>query len=836
MTLSEKISQLNHDSPAIEHLGVPAYAWWNEALHGVARAGHATVFPQAIGLAATFNPPLIHEIATAISDEARAKHHYFVRNNVRVKYTGLTFWSPNVNLFRDPRWGRGQETYGEDPFLISALAVEFIRGLQGDHPKYLKTAAAAKHFAVHSGPEKTRHSDNYSASPKALIETYLPAFKAAVVDANVETVMCAYNRVNGTPACGNDLLLKEYLRGQWGFKGHVVSDCGALADFYGPSDHGLIQAPAVAAAWALNSGTDLNCSTQRLSTFANLAYAQQIGLVSMETIDDAVKRLFTTRFKLGMFDPEESVPYSQIPMSVVGSQEHLALAESAAEQSLVLLKNDGILPLSPDISVAVIGPNAANPEVLVGNYNGTPITPILPIEGIVERIGADSVNYALGSSLIADRFTNFTRVSAENLFHRDQDGNLQPGLVANYYNAAPAKAFTPKGHRPEASRVGDPVRSEIVPVVEAHWDRVPTDHTVFSNFSVSWHGILKPSSSGRYLFRSDASVKLDDKLVTSAIELKAGEEYELEVNRTYLEDSYRQMVEAQVRLSWVNTETENLTAQAVAVAQNSDVIIFMGGIDPTLEGEEMPVALDGFDSGDRTHLQLPKEQRTLLQVLQALGKPIVFVNFSGSAMALNWENKNANAIIQAFYPGEATGRALARILWGDINPSGRLPVTFYRSAKDLPDFKDYSFENRTYRYFSGDVLYPFGYGLSYTDFSYSSLQISRANDGSHSTIILTATITNTGSRDGADIAQLYIAMPDAPKPTPIRTLKGIQRVTLKSGESTVIHFALHDDDLQYVDNDGSVHAYHGKLVVTIGSGQESFVKNSQRVKTEITLN
>lgn len=834
MTLSEKVGQLNHDAPAIERLGIPSYSWWNESLHGVARAGKATVFPQAIGLASTFNPALIGEIATAISDEARAKHHYFVRNGVRAKYTGLTFWSPNVNLFRDPRWGRGQETYGEAPYLISALAVEFIKGLQGDHPKYLKAAAAAKHFGVHSGPEKTRHSDDYHATPKELVETYFPAFKAAVTKANVETVMCAYNLVNGEPSCGNDMLLKQHLRGDWGFKGHVVSDCGALADFYGPGDHALVSAPAVAAAWALNAGTDLNCSTQRLSTFANLVFAQQKGLVSLEAIDAAVKRLFTTRFKLGMFDPDDLVPYSKLPIDVVGSANHLALAEKAAEQSLVLLKNDGTLPLKDGTRVALIGPNAANPQVLVGNYNGTPINPILPINGIAARAGADKINYALGSSLIADRFSNFTIISAENLFHRDQNGELQPGLIADYYRADPVRAYTHSGHKPEASRVGEPVRSEIVSEINAYWDHIPTDDSVFSDFSVAWHGILKPVSSGRYLFRSDGSIKIDGKPVSGALSLNAEQEYTLEVDRSYLSDSYRQMVEAELKLQWVNTTPGNLTAQAVAAAQTAEVIIFAGGIDPTLEGEEMSVALEGFDSGDRTSLELPKEQRELLQVLHALGKPIVLVNFSGSAIALNWEAKNVNAVIQAFYPGEAAGKALASVLWGDVNPSGRLPVTFYRSAKDLPDFKDYSLDNRTYRYFTGDVLYPFGHGLSYTNFSYSDIQAPKVSK-SGATITLTATITNTGEHDGAEIAQLYISLPDAPKPTPIRSLKDVQRIELQKGESKTISFTLNAEDLEFVDTDGSSKPYTGKLIVTVGSGQEGHIKSEQLVKTEIAL-
>jgi len=835
MTLSEKIGQMYNDAPAIERLGVPAYDWWNEALHGVARAGKATVFPQAIGLAATFDKALLFDVASVISDEARAKHHYFAENGQRVRYTGLTFWSPNVNIFRDPRWGRGQETYGEDPYLTAELAVPFIQGMQGDDPSYLKTAAMAKHYAVHSGPEKTRHSDNYFSTPKDLRETYLPAFEAAVKKANVESIMCAYNRVNDLPACGSDPLLKDILRNEWGFQGHVVSDCGALADFYGPNDHALVMAPAAAAAWALSSGTDLNCGTGRLSTFANLAFALQFGMVSEDQIDAAVKRLFTTRFKLGMFDPAERVPYSAIPFSSVGSEQHLELALHAAERSLVLLKNDGVLPLKKDTKVAVIGPNAINPAVLIGNYHGNPIKPILPLDGIKQYVGEANVHFAPGSAIIADQYGHYRVIGAEYLFHEDEQGQLVPGLQADYYAADLEAGRIEHSYRIDqaAARVGEPVLTRIDPVIDFYWQKSPVDNQVRSEFGVVWKGVLVPPRSGDYLFKSDAEIQINGEVVEGLYTLAADEQYSLEVSRTFLRTKWGNPLEPEVKLSWVNT-SENFVANAVAAAQKADVILFTGGISAELEGEEMDIALDGFDHGDRTNLMLPKTQRELLEVLHALNKPIVLINFSGSAMALNWEQRNLNAIVQAFYPGEATGTALARLLWGEINPSGKLPITFYKSVDDLPGFKDYSFNNRTYRYYKGDVLYPFGHGLSYSQFRYGEI-VKPESITSGSSLTLSVDITNTSSINAAEVSQLYISMPDAPVSTPTRSLRGFERIEIKAGDSQTVTFEIPAEQLRYVDNEGNYQRYTGQLNVSIGSGQPGFVPPPQVQETSVTI-
>lgn len=824
MTLAEKISQMYNEAPAIERLGVAEYNWWNEALHGVARAGKATVFPQAIGLAATFNKPLLHEVATVISDEARAKHHYFVDEDVVFRYTGLTFWSPNVNIFRDPRWGRGQETYGEDPYLTGSLATEFITGLQGDDERYLKTSAMAKHFAVHSGPEKSRHSDDYHATPKDLHETYLPAFKAAVVDADVESIMCAYNRVNGDPACGNEMLLKDILRGKWGFDGHVVSDCGAIDDFYNPEAHDVVKAPAEAAAWAVKTGTDLDCGTSRLSTFTNLHFALQRGMVTEEDINTAVKRLFRTRFKLGMFDPEEQVPYSDIPMSVVGSEEHLQLAKEAAEQSLVLLKNGGILPLKPNTRVAVIGPNATNPAVLVGNYHGEPINPITPLEGIKQYVGEQNVVYAPGSPLIGDVYGHYQPVPAGNLFHRGDNGELQPGLVGAYYEADQKNGMAKE---PAFTRIDDNI--------DFYWKRSPIDNSVWDEFGIVWQGVLVPDETATYRFQSVADVQIDGKKVEGPVKLQAGKEYDFQASTTFLRTWWgNNPLEPSVAVSWINS-SRDLAKEAVAAAKQAEVVLFMGGISPLLEGEEMPVELEGFDHGDRTRISLPKEQVALLKQLEATGKPVVLVNFSGSAMALNWEDKNLDAIVQAFYPGEATGSALANVLWGEVSPSGRLPVTFYRGVDDLPGFKDYSMKNRTYKYYQGKPLYAFGHGLSYSTFSYSDLQapdrIKAGND-----LELQVTLKNEGPMPAAEVSQVYVTLEDAPVSVPLRELVAYTRTELAAGEDHHLTLRIPAERLSYVDNQGVHQPYTGRINVSVGSGQPGYVDAQQIAQARVTVN
>ncbi|NVK55022.1 MAG: glycoside hydrolase family 3 C-terminal domain-containing protein [Alteromonadaceae bacterium] len=836
MTLEEKIAQMYNDAPAIERLKVPAYDYWNEALHGVARAGNATVFPQAIGLAAMWDKALLHEIATVISDEGRAKHHYFKNAGITARYTGLTYWSPNINIFRDPRWGRGQETYGEDPYLTGELGVEFINGLQGDDDTYLKTAATAKHFAVHNGPEITRHSDNYVVSDKDLYETYLPAFEKAVVEADVEAVMCAYNRVNDLPACGSDMLLKEVLRGKYQFDGHVMSDCGAIADFYDPKAHNVTGAPAAAAAWAVTSGTDLNCGTGRLSSFANLNFAVQKGLISETLIDHAVERLFMTRFKLGMFDPDEQVGYASHKMDEVGSDEHLALTQKATERSLVLLKNNGVLPLKKDVKVAVIGPNADNRDVLLGNYNAQPINPVTVLDGIQDYIGEDAVTSAPGSALIADVYGHWQVLDSDVLFHTNENGERVAGLKAEYFEVAtlPVTDFT--NTHTKSKIIGEARASEVLSSLELYREVSPVTNKVLDDFGMVVSGELVPETSGTYRFDGEGEVAIDGEVVSGAITLTAGQSYDISVTKIFATDQLTNTdhrMRAKWQMSWLNT-SEALLDNAKAAAKDADVIVMAVGISPRIEGEEMPVKLDGFNYGDRSSIDLPAEQSALIKAMEALGKPVVLVNFSGSAMALNWEQENVDAIVQAFYPGEATGTALARILWGEVSPSGRLPVTFYHNLDGFAAFDDYDMTNRTYRYFDGDVLYPFGYGLSYANFSYSGLNAPEALSAGND-LTLSFTLENDGEMDAEQVSQLYVSMPDAPVDTPKVALKGFTRTAVNAGESTQVSMVVPAEELVYINDKGDKVPYTGALHVSVGNGQPQFAADGEVVKTVITL-
>jgi len=666
LTLDEKISQMMNASPAIERLGIPAYDWWNECLHGVGRAGLATVFPQAIGLGATWDKELIYKVATAISDEARAKHHEFVRNNSRRRYQGLTFWTPNINLFRDPRWGRGQETYGEDPYLTGKLAVQFVKGLQGDHPKYFKTISTLKHYVVHSGPEPERHTFDAVTDKRDFLESYLPHFEMGIKEGKAYSVMCAYNRYNGEACCGSGYLLNQILRKEWGFEGYIVSDCGAIADIY--RGHKIVGTPAEAAALAVKSGTDLECA----SVYQNLKEAVGKGLITEQEIDVAVKRLFTARIKLGMFDPPEMVPYAQIPYSVNDCQEHKELAHLTACKSIILLKNQGnLLPLRKDIGkVAVIGPNSDEVFVLLGNYNGTPSDPVTPLRGIREKLaGKSEVFYARG---------------------------------CNWVEGMPGQ---------------------------------------------------KPSDS--------------------------------------------------------------LISEAVEVAKNADVVIMCMGITPRLEGEEMRVNADGFRGGDRTRIDLPDVQQELIKKIHSLGKPVVLVLLGGSAITVNWENENIPAIIHAWYPGQAGGNAIADVIFGDYNPAGRLPVTVYKSVNDLPPFEDYNMKNRTYRYFTGEPLYRFGYGLSYTTFEYSGLKV-KNNNKAGSPVQVSVNVKNTGQREGEEVVQVYVSNLSASVPVPLRTLKGFTRIALKPGETKKLHFTLKPDDFSFVDENFERVVKPGKFLISAG--------------------
>jgi len=636
LSLAEKVQQMRNAAPAIPRLGIPAYDYWSECLHGVARAGTATVFPQAIGMAAAWDVPLLHQAADVIATEARAKHNdYAVKHNGdSARYFGLTFWTPNINLFRDPRWGRGQETYGEDPFLTARLGVAFIRGLQGDDPKYVKAMACAKHYAVHSGPELERHRFDVAPSERDFYETYLPQFEAAVREGRVGAVMGAYNSVYGRPACASPLLLTDLLRKQWGFDGHVVSDCGAIYDIY--ANHKFTATPAEAAAAAVKAGDDLCCGTD----YNSLVRAVKKGLISEKEIDTAVGRVLEARFRLGLFDPPGKVPGAQIPISQNDTPAHEALALKMARESIVLLKNDSLLPLdrAKIKRIAVIGTNASSVAVLLGNYNGTPARPMTILDGIKSVAG-----------------TNIRVI---------------------YEPACP--------------------------------------------LALRKDGTDKPNAQ--------------------------------------------------------------MWTRAIAAAWMSDVIIYVGGISPRLEGEEMKVDYDGFSGGDRTEIELPSVQNELLKALQATGKPVVFVNCSGSAIAMPWEATNLPAILQAWYPGEQGGRAVADILFGDVNPSGRLPVTFYRATADLPAFDNYSMSNRTYRYFNGRADFAFGHGLSYTKFDYNSPKLNGTNFTANDTIKLTFSLLNAGAWDGDEVAQVYFRHVNSARPQAKLALCGFVRIHLQASQ------------------------------------------------------
>lgn len=682
MTPDEKVKQMLHEAPAIEHLGVPRYNWWNEGLHGVARAGIATVFPQAIGMASAWSADLIHEIAVTTSVEARAKHHDAVRSGkVGEHYYGLTLWSPNINIFRDPRWGRGQETYGEDPYLTARLGVAFIRGLQGDDPRYLRTAACAKHYAVHSGPEADRHHFNAEVSQKDLWETYLPAFEAAVCEARVEAVMGAYNRTNGEPCCASFTLLEDILRQRWGFEGHVVSDCWAIIDIY--KHHQVTATPEEAAALAVKAGCDLNCGV----TYSALVDALEQGLIDEATIDLSVKRLMMTRMRLGMFDPTEMVEYAQTPIEVNDCAEHQALALRAAHESMVLLKNaDDFLPLDKFIgTIAVIGPNAADAAVLLGNYHGTPSQPVTLLQGIRDKVGPQTqVLYARGC------------------------------------------------------------------------------------------GIMGQDTSGY--------------------------------------------------------------AEAVAIAQQADVVVFVGGLSQVLEGEEgqhESVPEGEMSQGDRRSIELLPVQENLLRQLHATGKPVVLVLVNGSAIAVNWADANLPAILEAWYPGQAGGTAVADVLFGDYNPGGRLPVTFYRSVDDLPDFSDYNMENRTYRYFRGEPLYPFGYGLSYTTFTYDNLRLSAGQIAAGDSVEVSVDVTNTGQRAGDEVVQLYLSDVVASTRVPQRSLAGFARLSLEPGHTVTATFTITPQQYALVNERGQRVIEPGTFDVFVGGGQPGFADGLGR-RFEVT--
>jgi beta-glucosidase len=823
MTLEEKVLQMMNAAAPVERLGIPAYEWWNEGLHGVARAGIATVFPQAIGLAATWDTNLVREVADAVSTEARAKHHEFVRRGERGRYKGLTYWSPNINIFRDPRWGRGQETYGEDPFLTSRMGVAFIRGLQGDDPRYLKVAATAKHFAVHSGPEPERHSFDARADERDLQETYLPAFRAAVVEARAESVMCAYNRMNGEPACANKRLF-DILRREWRFGGHVVSDCAAIADIW--KNHKFVKTEAEASALAVKSGTDLTCGRE----YTSLTQALRDGLITEAEIDVAVKRLMLTRFRLGMFDPPEMVSYARIPFSENDSPAHRALALKAAHESIVLLKNaQNTLPLKKDVkTVAVIGPNADAPEVLLGNYNGQPSKSVTPLEGIRNKVSPSTKvlyspgMYKAGASVATVDASALTAGGA----------GSPAGLKGEYFDNAELK--------------GVPVRVRMDAQVSFDWGELsPAPRVPVDNFSVRWTGRLTAPESGKYLFgfagNGGFRVLFDGKPVvedwenrrtrslTKDVQLEAGRDYDLRVE--YRENANQN---AAARLVWSPPSGERLLREAaLSRAREADVVVLVMGINPSVEGEEMNVRAEGFRSGDRTDISLPKPQEELLKEVNALGKPVVLMLLGGSALAVNWADEHVAAIVNAWYPGEEGGTAVADVLFGDYNPAGRLPVTFYKSVSQLPPFEEYGMQGRTYRYFRGEPLYPFGFGLSYTKFSYGNLKLDAGRVKAGASVRVSADVRNVGDRAGDEVVELYLTDAAASVPAPVRSLAAFARVTLKPGERRRVTFTLKPEQMTVVDERGRRVIEPGEFLVSVGGKQPGFNGRADAATTGI---
>ena len=699
MTLDEKISQMLDVAPAIERLDVPAYNWWNEGLHGVARAGHATVFPQAIGLGATWDEDLIHRVAEVISTEARAKYNDAVAHGNRARYFGLTFWSPNINIFRDPRWGRGQETYGEDPYLTGRLGVAFVRGLQGDDPKYLKTVATPKHYAVHSGPEVLRHQFNVPVSAHDLMDTYTPAFRATIVEGKAQSVMCAYNSVSGAPACANEALL-GVLRKNWGFNGYIVSDCGAISDIY--AGHRYVLTIEQAAALAVKSGTDLSCGDE----YRYLREAVRNRLLSTADIDQAVRRLFTARFRLGMFDPSEMVPWSSVLMTENDSESHRQLALQAARESIVLLKNEnGFLPLKKNYKrIAVIGPNADSLDILLGNYNGTPSQPVTPLAGMKKRFGEANVIYARGSLL------------------SETSAAPEPGDV---------------GHAPDGT----------------------------------------PSAP-------------------------------------------------------------DLLTPAVQAARNADVVVAFVGISPHLEGEEMTdVSAPGFFGGDRVDMDLPRPQQEMLEAVAATGKPLVVVLLNGSALAVNWAQQHAAAILDAWYPGEEGGTGIANVLAGDYNPAGRLPITFYKSIVQLPPFAKYSMAGRTYRYFRGEPLYRFGDGLSFSHFEYNDLALNTTEPRAGQPLEIKVSVRNTSQAEGDEVVELYLDRSLSSPDMPFRSLQAFRRIHLNGGESRAVTFSLDPRQLAFVDAEGKLVATPGQYTISVGGRQPEMkgLSSHEILQKQITI-
>jgi beta-glucosidase len=813
MTLAEKATQMQNNSAEVPRLKIPAYQWWSEALHGVINDG-VTEYPEPVGLAATFDAPGIHTMAAQIGVEGRIKHVQNLREGHTGIMGGLDFWSPNLNIFRDPRWGRGQETYGEDPFLTGRMGVAYVTGLQGEDPKYYLAIATPKHYAVHSGPEPTRHFADVDVSKHDEVDTYEPAFRAAIVEGKAGSVMCAYNAINGQPACANQYLLQDQLRGKWGFQGYVVSDCDAVRDV--AANHRYEPTQAQGAAISVIRGMDNECVTftSRFGDPVEKAYidAVQQGYLPESVLDTALVRLFTARIKLGMFDPPDMVPYTKIDEKKLDSTEHRQHARRLANESMVLLKNDGVLPLKSGIKkIAVVGPLADQTRPLIGNYAGQPTHIVSIIDGLKAEFPNATITFVPGTQFLR---TDGTEVPDALL--TTPDG--KPGLKADYKEGM---RRGPGG--PDSPTIVS--RTEIN--VKLSGANLPSEVAGKKTFGVQWSGFLTPTESGDFLLGIRCAgfcrVAADGKQIALAF---GGGGLASQVGRVHLDKSRKTALEisygsrdgkAQAELIW--TKANNAPSpEAITAARSADVVIAVVGITSQLEGEEMPVAEPGFLGGDRTNIDLPQPEEDLVEAVASTGKPLAVVLMNGSALAVNWINEHANAVLDAWYPGEEGGAAVAETLSGKNNPAGRLPVTFYKGVDQLPNFEDYGMANRTYRYFSGKPLYPFGYGLSYTKFSYSDLSVPTAAIAAGQPLSADVTVTNVGKAAGDEVVQLYLKFPQV-KGAPRVALRGFQRIHLEPGASQQVHFDLKPRDLGMVTEDGNPIIAQGDYTVSIGGGQ-----------------
>jgi beta-glucosidase len=816
MTLAEKATQMQNNSAAVTRLNVPAYQWWSEALHGVINEG-VTEYPEPIGLAATFDAPGIHAMAAQIGIEGRIKHVQNVREGHTGIMGGLDFWSPNLNIFRDPRWGRGQETYGEDPFLTGRMGVAYVTGLQGDDPKYYLAIATPKHYAVHSGPEPTRHFADVDVSKHDEVDTYTPAFRAAVVEGKAGSVMCAYNAINGEPACANEFLLQDQLRGKWGFKGYVVSDCDAVRDV--AANHRYRPTQAQGAAISVIRGMDNECVTftSRFGEPVEKAYidAVQQGYLPESTLDTALIRLFTARIKLGMFDPPDMVPFTKIDEKELDSAEHRAHARKLANESMVLLKNDGLLPLKPGIKkIVVVGPLADQTRPLIGNYAGQPTHIVSILDGLHAEFPTAAITFVAGTQFLR---TDGTPVPDSLL--STPDG--KPGLKADYNEGM-------RRGPPVPGTSTAPISSRTEPNVNLTDQNLPPEIAGRKIFGVQWSGFLTPVDSGDFLLGIRAAgfarLTADGKQV--AVAFGGGGGPASGVGRVHLEKGRKVALDisygsrdgkAHAELIWTKYSSAP-SPEAIAAAKGADAVIAVVGITSQLEGEEMPVTEPGFLGGDRTSIDLPQPEEELVEAVAATGKPLAVVLMNGSALAVNWINGHANAVLEAWYPGEEGGAAVAETLSGKNNPAGKLPVTFYTGVDQLPNFEDYGMTNRTYRYYNGKPLYPFGYGLSYTTFSYSGLNIPTQAVSAGHQVGADVTVANSGKVPGDEVVQVYLKFPDV-KGAPLIALRGFQRIHLEPGASQKVHFDLKPRDLGIVTEDGHAIIAQGDYTISIGGGQ-----------------